>query len=138
MNINDAFPSKYLTAADLPEEGSKVVTVEKIGLEEVGRDKETKPIIYFAEFNKALVLNVTNARTIARALGSEDFDDWIGQRIALYRTEVQYGGDMVEGIRVKLKSPPSKPAPATKPLNKPVVVTRERPVTEPDDDEVPF
>jgi hypothetical protein len=101
MNINDAFPSKYLKATDLPEEGSQLVTIEKIALEEIGRDKETKPVIYFEEFSRALVCNKTNARAIARAIGSEDFDDWVGSKINLYRADVEFQGEMVEAIRVK-------------------------------------
>src|SRR5215831_18940064 len=101
MNLSSAFPSKYLTAADLPDEGSQAVTIEKIGLEEVGRDKETKPVIYFEEFSKALICNKTNGRAIARALGTEEFDEWVGRRIALYRAEVEFAGEMVEAIRVK-------------------------------------
>jgi hypothetical protein len=119
VNIRDAYPSKYLTATDLPEEGPQSVTIEKIGLEEVGRDKEIKPVIYFEEFGKSLICNKTNARSIARALGSEEFDDWVGRRIALYRAEVEFAGEMVEAIRVKpIRTPatarqiPKKPVPA--------------------------
>ena len=135
MNINDAYPSKYLKTTDLPDEGSQPVTIEKIILEEVGKDRETKPVIYFEEFSKALVCNKTNARTIARALSSEDFDDWIGRRIALYRTEVEFGGEMMEGIRVKAAKSPTKPA--EKPATPAAVRTR---VTEPadGDDGIPF
>ena len=129
MNLNDAFPSKYLKAGDLPEEGSQTVTIEKIGLEEVGRDKQTKPVIYFEELDRGLVCNKTNARTIARSLGSEDFDDWNGRKIALYRADVDFQGEMVEAIRVKLPK-----APASKPLRKATSV----PAGDGDEDEIPF
>jgi hypothetical protein len=141
MNINDAFPSKYLKATDLPEEGSQVVTIEKIALEEIGRDKETKPVIYFEEFSRALVCNKTNARAIARAIGSEDFDDWVGSKINLYRADVEFQGEMVEAIRVKGQARKiEKPA-------RPVVTPRERERSkkqavqtdiEYDEDEIPF
>jgi hypothetical protein len=70
MNLNDAYPSKYLKASDLPEEGSMAVTIEAIRLGEIGRDKETKPVLYFEETGTGLICNKTNARTIARLLGS--------------------------------------------------------------------
>lgn len=133
MNLSDAFPSKYLKAGDLPDEGSETVTIEKIALEEIGRDRETKPVIYFEEFNKALVCNKTNARTIARAIGSEDFDDWIGQKINLYRAEVEFQGEMVESIRVKIRTD----KPAAKPAVKPVVKAAKQEV-EVDEDGIPF
>jgi hypothetical protein len=143
MNINDAFPSKYLKATDLPEEGSQVVTIEKIALEEVGLDKETKPVIYFEEFSRALVCNKTNARTIARALGSEDFDDWIGQKISLYRADVQFQGEMVEAIRVKGQAKklekPARPVatPSAAGQDKPKKFTTESEI-EYDEDGIPF
>ena len=139
MNINDAFPSKYLKAGDLPDEGSQSVTIEKIALEEIGRDRETKPVIYFEEFNKALVCNKTNARTIARALGSEDFDDWIAQKINLYRAEVEFQGEMVEAIRVKVRADPAslKLRRADKPA-KPVAKTVTAEVLDEDGDPIPF
>jgi len=105
MNINDAFPSKYLKASDLPEEGSQAFTIEKIVIEEIGQNKEKKPVIFFDEDHRGLVCNKTNANTIAKVLQSQEFDDWIGKTISLYRCEVQFQGDMVEAIRVKIRSP---------------------------------
>jgi hypothetical protein len=130
MKISEIFQSKYLKAGDLPEEGSQVVTIEKIGLEEIGKDKETKIVLYFEELQPALICNKTNARTIARLMGSEDLDDWVGKTIRLYRTEVDFQGDMVEAIRVR-----SKPEKAvTKVVTKPVTKRK----TEPVDDEVEY
>jgi hypothetical protein len=83
------------------------VTIEAIRMEEIGRDKQTKPVLYFEEAGTGLILNKTNARTIARLLGTEEFDDWIGKTIKLYRTEVDFQGEMVESIRVR--SRPEKP-----------------------------
>ena len=139
MTINEAFPSRYLKAGDLPDEGSQLVTIEKISLEEIGRDRETKPIIYFEEFDKALVCNKTNAKAIARVTGSDDFDEWIGRKIALYRAEVEFQGEMVEAIRVKLPKPvAAKPAaPAAVSAKKKTVPERVTAQSE-DDDSIPF
>jgi hypothetical protein len=102
-NIDDAFPSKYMKASDLPEEGTVTFTIEKIEIEEIGREKEHKPVIYFEEGDKAMVANKTNCNTIAKVTGSRTFDDWVGKRINLYRAEVDFQGEMVESIRVSLK-----------------------------------
>ena len=131
MNINDAYPSKYLKASDLPIDGSLAVTIEKIALEDLGRDKETKPVIYFVELERGMICNKTNARTIARILASEEFDDWISRRIGLYRTEVEFGGDMYEAIRVKGVKTPAKPA-------APAAAAKRQPVLEPDEGDIPF
>ena len=128
MNINDAFPSKYLKASDLPEEGSQEFTIEKIQIEEIGRNKEKKPVIYFEEDHKGLVCNKTNARTIAKVLGTEEFEDWTGKAISLYRAEVDFQGEMVESIRVRSKT--------TKKPHRSVEMSE--PSSEVDDDGVPF
>src|SRR6266404_8656042 len=111
MNIDDAFPSKYLKASDLPEEGTQSVTIEKITIEEIGREKQRKPVIYFEYLDKGFVCNKTNANTIAKIIGSRNLEDWTGKTIHLYRAEVEFGGEMVESIRVKIKSakPRSRP-----------------------------
>jgi len=48
-----------------------------------------------------LVLNKTNARTIAKVVGSPRYAEWVGKRITLVRADVEFAGDMVEAIRVK-------------------------------------
>jgi hypothetical protein len=114
MNINEAFPSKYLKAdVDVtPDEPVhltiKTVVVEAIG---TGAKQENKPVIYFNENKKGLVLNKTNATTITKLYGA-DTDDWTGKRITLLWKEVEYQGEMQPGIRVSLRAPAAA-APAT-------------------------
>src|ERR1043165_581264 len=104
MNINNLFPSKYLKATDLPEDEAVSYTISKIKMEEIGRDKDHKPVIYFQGEDKGLVANKTNCRIIAQALGSDEIEEWVGKSIRLYRTEVEFQGDTVEAIRVKRKA----------------------------------
>ena len=103
---DDVFPSKYLKAGDLPEEGTEAATIEKVEIEEIGPRKDRKPVIHFSDLDKSFVCNKTNWNTISKIAGSDDTDDWIGKTIHLYRAEVEFQGEMVEAIRVKLK--PSK------------------------------
>lgn len=104
MNIDDAFPSKYLKASDLPEEGTQPATIERVTIEEIGKNKDRKPVIHFEDLDKGFVCNKTNANTIAKATGSREFEHWTGKTINLYRAEVEFQGEMVESIRVKLKA----------------------------------
>lgn len=106
MTIDDAFPSKYLKASDLPEHGTMAVKIEKVTIEEIGRKKDRKPVIHFDDCDKAMPLNKTNANTIAKVAGSREFEDWIGKTILLHRAEVEFSGEMVEAIRVSLKAKP--------------------------------
>lgn len=110
MQIDDAFPSKYMKSADLPEETVVPFVIEKVETEEVGREKQLRPIIYFKGQDKGFVCNKTNGNTLKKILASGDTDNWIGKTIKLYRTEVQFGDEMVESIRVSIKgSKPPKP-----------------------------
>lgn len=124
MNINQAFPSKWMKAdVDVPEEGA-VFTIEEVRFEMVGGgnddEGEQKLVAYFQGTSKGLVLNRTNADVISSVLGSLDTDDWVGQSVTLYSTDVQFGSKMTRGIRVKRRRPgpgasprqPAAPAPA--------------------------
>lgn len=111
MNINTAFPSTYIKASDL-EGRSVLVTIREVKVEQVGRDRDQKPVAYFEGKQKGLVLNKTNARTIANIAGSADTDDWAGVQIGIYPTETEFAGDMVECIRVKAPAQLRRRAPA--------------------------
>lgn len=109
-NIDQMFPSKYLKAGDC-EEADLTLTIASVKFEELGQgDKaETKPVVYFDEAEKGLVLNKTNATTIAELHGRTT-EQWIGKRIAIYATEVEMGGKVSMGIRVRLRAPKAAPA----------------------------
>lgn len=113
MNIDTAFPSNFLKASDLGQ-SSPVVTIDRIEIEPIGREREMKPVVYFKGKEKGLVLNKTNGKKIAELTGSKDTDDWNGCQIRIYATETEFGGETVECIRVKAigtaKTPP-KPQP---------------------------
>lgn len=105
MKKSDAYPSKYLSAADL--KGREFhLTITEVIEEEIGRSKEPKPVVYFKEAKKGLALNKTNWSAIEKALGSDETDDWTGGRITLYPSETSYEGETVDCIRVRPKSPP--------------------------------
>jgi hypothetical protein len=126
MKINEAFPSQYLKAADLNGRTPNV-TIKEVSLETVGED--SKLVVYFNNSEKGLVLNKTNANTIADILGSEDTDDWPGKRIKLITAKVEYQGKRVPAIRVEEADANGHAAPAPR---------RQEPVTAPDESDVPF
>jgi hypothetical protein len=137
MNVNEAFPSKYIKASDIGDK-AVTVTIEKITVEDVvqGQKKEEKIVLHFRGKDKGLVCNKTNASTIAKLYGDET-EDWIGQRITLVSREVEFQGESVMAIRVSLKKPASAEATATaKPVPR-----KPDPDPEPsdiDEDSVPF
>ena len=97
MNINEAFPSNYLKAHDL-QNGERVMTITSISMESIGDDH--KPVVYFKEHERGLVLNKTNATNIAEAYGP-DTDQWNGCAVVLFKAWVDFQGKSVEAIRVR-------------------------------------
>lgn len=112
--VNQMTESRYLKAdvdcAD--DDGDPIdvnLTITRVEQESVGlgTQAEKKWVLYFKEKDKGLVLNKTNIKAIAKLHG-DDTDDWEGKRITLYQTEVEFQGDTVLGIRVRLKAPAAK------------------------------
>jgi len=131
MKISSAFPSEYLRASDLM--GREVTaTIKNVVLEEVGREREERPVLYFRGKEKGLVLNKTNANTIA-ALFGDDTDDWTGGEVTLFEAQVEYQGKMTPSIRVKRAGPPKAAAKREIP---PAVTSP--PAADLDSDDIPF
>lgn len=89
--------SRFLKALDLGGKRFRVRIV-RVGRDEVGDDGE-KWVLYFEGAQKGLVLNKTNARTIAESYGDE-LEGWVGKDIFLFSKLVDYQGRDVPGIRV--------------------------------------
>jgi len=103
MKISQLTTSKYLKHQDL--EGPQLLTVSAVKLENValkGEPAEQKGIMYFEEAEKGLVLNKTNLKIAEKVFGSDDTDDWVGQKIVLYvRDDIEYQGELVSGLRLR-------------------------------------
>jgi len=107
MKSNDVFPSRWLKAAEIEGDG-EIVTIRKVTMEEIGEERERKPIIAFEETDQELVVNLTNWTTIADLTGLDDSDDWPGHKIKLVRRKVQYGKKTVDAIRIEAADKPVK------------------------------
>ena len=69
-NLNDLYPSKYLVAGDIPDEGM-VVTIRSMDMQKM-RDGTEKLTLYFDETEKGVgFCNKTNAKTIAKLYGDD-------------------------------------------------------------------
>lgn len=99
----------YIFAFDL--NGKDVtVTIAKVEAGQIasnGGRKAKKPIVYFEGTEKGFPLNSTNARTIA-SLYTPYTEKWLGQKITLFPTTTQMGGETVECIRVRPTIPGKK------------------------------
>lgn len=119
MRIGEMKESKFLKKEDVGQ--GMLVTIARLEQQNVAMEDqppENKWIMYFHETDKGVVLNWTNIQLVAKALGSEETNDWIGKKIVLYEDpNVSFGGKLVGGIRVRAMrtqaaSEPPKAAPA--------------------------
>jgi hypothetical protein len=100
MKLNDVFPSNYLKASDLGDE-PRTLTIRDSDMVEM-QDGSRKLCIFFEQGAKGLIVNKTNANTIAAAYG-DDTDDWRGQKVQLISVPVDFQGRTVDAIRVRVR-----------------------------------
>jgi hypothetical protein len=128
MRISEAYPSKYLKAADLDGQ-DRTVSIRACVQEELGQgaEMEVKPVLYFDGGQKGLVLNKTNAQAIVEDYG-DDTEAWTGREIVLFIQKVTFQGKLTPAIRVRVQNnapqlvvqrapAPPAPEPDAAPLN---------------------
>ena len=97
MKLNDLFPSRFLKAEDLKGRDVKL-HIKGVSVEDLGGER--KAVMEFLSTEKQMVLNKTNASTIAAMFG-DDLDGWAGNEITLYPDKVAFQGKLVDAIRVR-------------------------------------
>ena len=106
MRRSDVYPSNYVKCEDL--KGKDVtVRIKDVTVEKLGDDE--KPVCWFYQKDKGLVLNQTNWDTIEDLHGPES-DDWLGKSIVIYPARVMFAGKKVDAIRVR-EWDPTQPRP---------------------------
>ena len=104
MNLNDAFPSSYLSKADV--EDPKTYTIMTIVIDDIkdieSGGTEKKPVLHFSESDaKPLILNKTNWLILEELFGRES-ESWNGKQVQLYNDpNVSFGGRRTGGVRVR-------------------------------------
>lgn len=137
MNIKDLKDSKYLKKEDVGNGALFTIsggTMANVALE--GQPKDERFCLHFEEVEKPLILNSTNALIMSAIFGSQETDDWIGQRVVLYSDpNISYQGKLVGGIRARaprgqaaVKAAMAAPKPAPTPTPEP----------QPGDSDIPF
>jgi hypothetical protein len=113
--VSEMLPSSYLKQSDFDENGL-ICTVARVEQKNVAREDEPpehKWVVYFAEFEKAMVLNSTNINGLAKACDSDDTDDWPGKEVVVYvDPTVGFGGKVTGGLRIKRYAQPQAPSKA--------------------------
>lgn len=129
---SEMFSGSYLKASDIGRSRAGVV-IEDVVQEQLGKDE--KWVLRFKGKEKGLVLNKTNASILEEVLGSDDTDDWVGKRITLYSTKVEFQGKRVDAIRVSddPRDYPKREKAKSEPKDETAA-----PEFQADDDDVPF
>lgn len=137
---SEAFPSKFLKAADL---GGKplTVTIASAATETLKSPEgveQPKVVLRFTNgkkpLGKGLPLNMTNFDMVAEITGEDDSARWLGHKVELYPTKTEMRGKIVDCIRIREPGQPELKATATRRPAK-----KSPPPSDDDmDDEVPF
>jgi hypothetical protein len=101
MNLKEMYPSKYLKKEDFP--APRTFTVKMVCTESIKSDNgnENKPILYFQELPKGMVLNRGNGDILGETYGY-DTDLWVGKPVEVYvDPSVMFGGKRVGGLRLR-------------------------------------
>jgi hypothetical protein len=99
--------SRFFKAVDLEKEKKlriSKVTVEVLGM---GDDKERKPVVWFTNDERGLVLNKTNLRALQGKFG-DNMEAWAGKIITVFPTMTDLRGKLTAALRVRI--PPPKQA----------------------------
>ena len=102
MRFSKLFESKHLRAEDMDGE-ELTVTIDRLEMMEVGTadQPEKKPVLFFRELKKGLVLNKTNGKTLSYIYG-DDSDNWLGKEAILYETTTEFKGQTVPCLRLRV------------------------------------
>lgn len=100
----------YLGAYAFERGEEKLATIASVGREMItGAEgkKSEETVVHFTQRDiKPLILNSTNAKTIARVLDTPYIEEWAGGNIVLVVREVKAFGETVDAVRVKLERVP--------------------------------
>jgi hypothetical protein len=104
MKRSDAFPSRYVNKDDV--QTPVMATIDTVRFDTIqgrsGGEDEDKPVVYFRDNVKPMILNNTNWTTLEDTYGPES-DDWTGKTIELYCDPgVMYGGKRMGGVRIRI------------------------------------
>jgi hypothetical protein len=132
MKRHEAYPSKYLKAADISE--PTLATVRSVAHEAM-QDGALKPVVYFDGWQKGVVVNKTNAEVLYELAKSEDDVDWPGLTIELYTEMVRFQGKMQLSIRFRV---PQRRTTAAKPTRADAEPPPHTSVPEYLNDDIPF
>lgn len=102
----------YLGEGDFDENEEKIATIKSVASAVTIKTNEgssKKPVVYFVENVKPMILNVARSKSITKVAGSPYFEDWPGVMIQLYiDPNIKAFGEIVSAVRVRNRKPTIK------------------------------
>ena len=92
----------YLGAYDFADGEQRLVTVKSVEQKTIKSERgdEQEITINFVEAYKPMIINATNAKTIAKISGSNFIEDWTGLQFYILVKKVKAFGDVVDALRI--------------------------------------
>lgn len=106
--FSDFEGTPYLKAENLKPNEERSLTITNVKEESIGAKRVA--VVYFQGEETGLVLNQTNAKFLRQAFG-DDTTNCHGANVVLFRTSVDYNGQMVPALRLKLPRGQTPPTP---------------------------
>ncbi len=106
----DKYISKAIKADDL-KDGPRLITIVNIEEKTFGGDE--KLVMSVEEFEQDIPLNKTALLTLTEIFGSDETNDWVGEKVVVFRDpNVMYQGRRVGGIAFRKPKDGTTLAPA--------------------------
>lgn len=100
MQKNVALPSKYLNGSDVGGQLFELV-IKSIVMEKMENDGAMKPVMYFTNAQKGLVVNATNWDNMA-VVYEDESENWIGKTVEMYTEATRTpNGQPTRGVRIR-------------------------------------
>lgn len=104
MKLDQLYPKRYATGTDLNNK-AYTFTIANVTMEEVhtipNKPAELKPVLYFKETTKGIILTRPLAYQIAQALKADDTEQWKGHKIQVYPEPLTVAGQARIAIRAR-------------------------------------
>lgn len=100
VNFDQLYPGRFMKSGELLGE-KRTFTIKAVAVDEVEGDKGKKVqgFLEFKEVDRHFLLNKTNGQCLKGMFGKA-LSAWEGKRITIYPDSVQFGPEMVDGMRI--------------------------------------
>ena len=95
-DYSNDFGGKYMNATHITE--TFVGTVDRVDREDVDGNGKMKPVLYFEDRERGVVLNATRYETVSAMAKSRDTDNWVGMRVQVKRGSTRFANKVVDCV----------------------------------------